>query len=309
MLKKYLRIYFVSLFCLVSIFDATAQDTAKKPTLEEKIKHLIYDQSSTLAPLECPPPATAQVDANISAPKQQKSILMPDEKEKFFLKKYRPMFLLYGGANRKTKVQLGFKYNPIYNVEFYFAYTQIMFWDITKISEPFTEIMYAPELFYRLRLQWGFIDYIDFGLFDHISNGEEGQESRHRDASYIRIKMKYVGSPYIIEWTNQFFVYHDLSRYNNDLPNYLGHWSTKLAFKDFFGKYMDNEEIFIKIYPGRKNHKLSFKQGGQEVGIKFKLTSNLFAPYFFLQYHHGYAESLLDYNQKNSIYRFGITFE
>jgi len=99
---------------------------------------------------------------------------------------YKPTYFITGHPD--TKVQLSFKAYIVRAMPLYFAYSQLMMWDLfTKRSSPFRDINFNPEVFYRLNLndqpsfQW-----LDFGIYEHESNGKDGGDSRAWDRIYLR---------------------------------------------------------------------------------------------------------------------------
>lgn len=65
--------------------------------------------------------------------------------EKFSL--HEPTYFVFGDDD--LKLQFSMRYRLSKNYNFYFAFTQLMFWSIYEDSKPFREVNYRPEVFYR----------------------------------------------------------------------------------------------------------------------------------------------------------------
>jgi outer membrane phospholipase A len=206
-----------------------------------------------------------------------------------------------------TKLQLSFKYKLVSDFGLYFAYTQLMLWDLFGSSAPIINTDYKPQIFYRFQIPTEFLHSIDLGFFEHMSNGQSGLRSRSTESSYVRLNNWYDFRPVILGFDLKLYALYDLSTFNTDLRRYMGFWSIRPFIRNFLGSFLDKEELYLAITPGGGGG--NFALGSQEVGLKFKLTAPEFGPSFYIQYFHGYAESLLNYNKKVSALRFGIVFE
>jgi phospholipase A1 len=229
---------------------------------------------------------------------------------------YEPMYFLVGTDPKKSKFQLSFKYR-FFNPEgplaeshpwvngFHFGYTQTSFWDLGSESRPFRDTSYKPELFHKTRN-------IDAGLpgvsffavqsgFQHESNGRDGDNSRSTNFLYVKpIFIFGQGSPYAVLVSPKIWAYvaNDDST-NPDLNDYLGYFELELQ--------IGRAESFA--LEGRL---WWAKEGGSfQIDFTYPL-SRLFLGnldlYFQAQYFRGYAESLLNYNERTDALRFGIAF-
>ncbi len=145
-----------------------------------------------------------------------------DEKPSQRVMNYKPIYFAYG--NPSTKIQFSFRSELSDFIPLNFAYTQVIFWELREKSKPFLDATYNPEIFYRLQppgVKW---TALDFGLWEHTSNGKDAQQSRSYNQSYLRavyaaeenrwatvlaLKFKYV---YNIENANS-----DISKYNGPI--------------------------------------------------------------------------------------------
>jgi len=223
------------------------------------------------------------------------------------LTRHRPLYVIYSRAD-KTKVQLSFKYQILSEYKFYFGYYQLMFWNLFGPSAPFTEINYAPDFFYRKTIDWWNLDTIDLGFWEHLSNGRGGPQSRGHNKSYLRFNFLKKFDSLEIRFEPRFFYLHKVEIENKDIKDHLGFWEVYLSVANFFKNWFDQEELYIRLFGGGKNS-LQLDQGGQEIGLKFKIVPHVIAPYIFVQYYHGYNEALIDYNKKSHSLRFGILIE
>src|SRR5690606_36652848 len=125
---------------------------------------------------------------------------------------YKPIYFAYG--NPSTKIQLSFRTELSNSFPLNFAYTQLVFWELGKDSKPFLDATYNPEFFYRWKINGDRWNTIDFGLWEHNSNGKGGLASRSYDQSYIR-------SIYATTWRNWILMLSPKIRfiYNTDDTN------------------------------------------------------------------------------------------
>ena len=111
-----------------------------------------------------------------------------DEKKQFPFESYEDLYFISGGKKDQVKGQLSFKYAilPIHNSKIYTGYTQKFFWRVMDSSAPFEEIEHMPNLFWR----WYPTDifkYVDLGIYNHNSNGQDNIGNRSYDFSFIGV--------------------------------------------------------------------------------------------------------------------------
>ena len=224
------------------------------------------------------------------------------------LQYYKPIYIIGGNADDQVKIQLSFKYSLFdFNKQnsLYFAYSQYMFWDLYKASSPFREINYNPEIFYQITTPISHIDFIQVSPFEHISNGRDKEESRGVNNLYSEIQTSTQTKINIGLCAKIFYSYMRSSK-NEDIQRFSGNNSIKLFIQLLGDKkefYTDKEELYFKISSFAWN-KISLCN--YEVGLKFRIISDVIAPYFFINFYKGYAESLIDYNKKDTAIRAGI---
>lgn len=201
----------------------------------------------------------------------------------------------------EAKFQLSFQFDLWKNmfdkdVDLYFAYTQLAFWQVynTQASSPFRETNYEPEA--------GLIFHSDFNIFGlnnhqirfgvvHQSNGRAEPLSR----SWNRIFGMFMFergrfSSVLRPW---YRIPEDEEDDDNpDIEDFLGHfeWYSSYKWRD--------HTIGVLL---RNNLKTSENRGAVRLDLSYPLTDRL---KLYLQYFNGYGESLIDYNHANN--RIGV---
>jgi phospholipase A1 len=190
----------------------------------------------------------------------------------------------------------------IENDSLYLGFTLQAWWQIyaNKISKPFRETNYQPEIFYLAPLPWhpfggntGFI----VG-FEHQSNGRGLDLSRSWNRFYTHLmyeKDNFAMSfkPWVRLAENEKTFAQDPSGDDNpDIDDYLGHFELGLMYK------WDSIEL---SFTGRQN--FATNKGSAELGLTFPLWGKLrgYATTFS-----GYGESLIDYNHHQTRFGLGI---
>lgn len=215
---------------------------------------------------------------------------------------FNPMYLI--GNEEDLKLQFSFKYRLARSWNIYFAYTQLMFWDVYKESKPFSDINYNPEIFYRLFEGWGdsFLN-LDMGYI-HTSNGQEGLESRSLDRVFLRSSFGgKIERNYIAFQVMLYKIYNE-DETNKDIVNHLGYYSLGFFVSDLILLEDDHMDLEFKIFAGSKVY--DFDKGGYQVGLVYNFDTDEFNPSIYLQRYEGFAESLDRYNIKRTEYRLGL---
>lgn len=180
------------------------------------------------------------------------------------------------------------------------AFTQQSYWQMYngELSRPFRELNYEPELIfiYPLNFSAGNLKMKMIGLsVNHQSNGKEAAHSR----SWNRIILSGI------------FLWNDLmvnSRFwwrfsekareddNPDIENYIGRCELSIAYP--FRKNVFNLRV-------RNNLNFNHNRGLVELNWIYPLSRDL---RILLQASHGYGDSLIDYNYKQTVIGIGFTF-
>lgn len=157
-------------------------------------------------PVDCPPPDPAAdqplgpQDTPAPQPPRRGYRVDPDQWSLISaaggLSLHKPIYiypLTYSPQYEGHEADFIFQFSAKHRVgrSFYFAYTQRSFWQVwdSDDSRPFRDTNYNPEIFYRWRpkapelANYG----IDFGLFEHESNGRSIPESRSWNRSYAAL--------------------------------------------------------------------------------------------------------------------------
>ncbi len=186
------------------------------------------------------------------------------------------------------------------NIDVYAAYTNRSFWQLYNkdISSPFRETNHEPEGWLQVRSNWqifGFSNKVNMLGIVHQSNGMAGGVSR----SWNRIYAKF-----IFERDNFAFSINPWYRLqedadkddNRDISDYMGHAEFGFAYK-----WRGNTFNLML----RNNIESDFKRGAVRVGWSFPLFKY---PYLkgYIQYFHGYGESLLDYDRRVNTLGLGV---
>ncbi|MBN1696233.1 MAG: phospholipase A [Spirochaetales bacterium] len=245
---------------------------------------------------------------------------------------YKPMYLITGIGDDQGKINISFKFDVFHSLKIglYFAYNQLMFWQIYEWSSPFTVINFAPEIFWCFESGNNFagdmvipgIDYIQLGFWDHLSNGQFEPYSLGFERSYVEAQFS-VGSWLNLGINLKFYYLWRKEPNNEDYEDYMGNFAAKIFLKLVDDEKNDLEELYASF--GIGNNSLGFGgdplesfdpfYGWQEIGMKTRVLFSRFRPY--IQFYSGYGECINTYNVKNynSAYekefsiRIGLIFE
>lgn len=237
------------------------------------------------------------------------------------LSTYKPVYFLLGAdpGLEKTKFQISFKYRLFdfkeagflkenFSVleKIHLGYTQQSFWDLESDSAPFKDSRYMPEFFFLedkidLNLPW----VKGFGFqtgFQHESNGREGLDSRSTNYAYLQPIITFhlketthlIFSPRV--WT---YVGNDNDT-NPDLSDYRGYFDLEAKIGNPKGLALGTQY--------RQGDKGITWQGDLSYPInQLPFLSGFLDVYLHAQYFSGYAENLLEYNQRDDVFRLGFS--
>ncbi len=224
-----------------------------------------------------------------------------------YFERYKPSFFLLGKPI--TKVQISFKVQILREIPLYFAYSQLMMWDLFKNSAPFRDLNYNPEIFYRLRLGGPpeSTRYLDLGLFEHESNGLGGPDSRGWNRSSIRYTSTRLLPSRGVWWSVKLQLPYDMPEPESKrLPQRRGLWEAQISASDLFNMF-DVNELILRVWGGGASRVNPF-QGGQELTYREKDSSRIVLLPLYLQIFHGYGENLLDAEDNRWGLRAGVGF-
>ncbi len=218
---------------------------------------------------------------------------------------YKPDYFLLGQP--EAKVQLSLKIPLVQGKTLYFAYTQTMLWELIRPSPYFSDINYNPEFFYRFLLGNEKARWLDFGPFEHESNGKGGENERSWNRTYVRYHDEWaLGGRTKLRAELKAWIPYSLNSSNRYLPNYRGLWEGNVMLSDFRGNYVV-EDLIFRFYAGGPSN-ADPTRGGQELTFRVKSAKRKLMPVIMMQVFHGYAESLADFRHSYWAYRAGVGF-
>ena len=207
----------------------------------------------------------------------------------------------------ETKMQVSFKSKIAEDLfksraDLWFGYTQKSDWQIYnqgRRSAPFRNTDYEPEIFItqpvKSQLPWGGrIRMLGVG-FAHQSNGQSRPESRSWNKVYAMAGMEWGKLTVIPRVWMRLFDSSGEDNDNPDLTKYLGYGDVKLQYS------LNDKHNFSTTL--RYNPKSGY--GAAEAAYTFPIKGKLQG---VVRGFHGYGESLIDYNHKQSGIGFGLMF-
>lgn len=207
----------------------------------------------------------------------------------------------------ETKMQVSFKSKIAEDLfksraDLWFGYTQKSDWQIYnqgRRSAPFRNTDYEPEIFItqpvKSQLPWGGrLRMLGVG-FAHQSNGQSRPESRSWNKVYAMAGMEWGKLTVIPRVWMRLFDSSGKDNDNPDLTKYLGYGDVKLQYR------LNDKHNFSTTL--RYNPKSGY--GAAEVAYTFPIKGKLQG---VVRGFHGYGESLIDYNHKQSGIGFGLMF-
>jgi len=219
---------------------------------------------------------------------------------------YKPTFFIVG--KNEGKGQFSLKARPAEALPLYVGYTQLMIWDIYKSSAPMRDINFNPELFYRItigdekELRW-----VDLGIFEHESNGLNGNSSRSWNRASARFSDAYsfTGLTTKLQWSIKAWVPYGCE--GTTCARFRGLFEATLSLENFFGIGMGENDLNLRFYPGGASN-LNLAKGGQELTFRLRPSKASYVPLFVIQLFHGYGENMLNQDREVLALRGGIGF-
>ena len=259
-------------------------------------------------------------------------------KARFAIVPYKPNYIigsyvdeLSGGAedyqNYETKFQISFKI-PLSRYEkprkclllantqcvAFFGYTQLSVWQMMNFerSAPFRDTNFEPEIMVAQLLKkpviagWN-LRLVNYGLWNHQSNGKSPPSSRSWNRSYI---------DFVFEKNNSYITFKAWERWNEhpkdnpadfkgddnvDIEKYVGN----VELKYFHVGERANYSIVIRDSEknaNKANVQLNWSIPIKELSSAFDVTQLR----FYVQYYNGFGETLIDYNVKRERIGMGI---
>lgn len=202
----------------------------------------------------------------------------------------------------EAKFQLSFKLKAIEDVfggygDLWFGYTQQNNWQVgnSKISAPFRETNYEPELFVTLPHGYNVLGltgrFINLG-FSHQSNGQSYVLSRSWNRLYAQFGFEY-GDNFNLMVKPWYRIKEKTEQDDNpDITNYLGNL-------EVVANYRIGKQSFTAL--ARSTTKLD--RGFAQLDWSFPLADKLKG---YVQITSGYGESLIDFNHRQNTIGIGF---
>ncbi len=205
-------------------------------------------------------------------------------------------------SNTDVKFQFSFKV-PVWRDlgrpqnNFYFAYTQLSYWQAYDDSAFFRETDYEPELFYsyfwdkNLGKDWTW-KFWDVGAV-HQSNGRGGIYERSWNRLYTRVTLAHNQWAVILE---PWYIIQDstMKNHNPDIARYLGYGQSIIAYKYY------RQTFSLSLQNEVESH---FQRGAEMLTWSFPLTTHLKG---YVQLLSGYGQSLIEYNHFTNSVGLGV---
>ncbi len=226
---------------------------------------------------------------------------------------YQPMYALLGADPRDAKLQLSFKYlllgeRPQSRSEnlrwgIYFGYTQQMFWDLEQESIPIRDFTFSPELFFYLTTaelpKLGRPQFSMQAGVQHESNGRGGLQSRSLNTLYIEPSVTLaLGNDWQLRAAPRAWAYFGNQDNNEQIERFRGYSGLTVAL----GKPQSyGARGYFRLNPVRG-------KGSAEIDVFYSLAqkSSLDVA-VHAQLFSGYGETLLDYDQRSTRLRVGLS--
>ncbi len=195
----------------------------------------------------------------------------------------------------KTKILQSFLWS---RADLWVAYTQISHWQIynTKLSRPFREINYEPEVMLNFPVKFKFLGFNTrmVGVsFNHESNGKGDPISRSWNRVIFLAGLERKNwNIYIRPW----YVIPESKGDNPDISKYIGNGDLTVI-------YSKNRSV----YTFEGSHNLNFQgemRGNATFSWSYPIKGNLKG---YFQVTHGYGNSLIDYNNNQTTVGFGVS--
>ncbi|MGM9997288.1 phospholipase A [Campylobacter lanienae] len=181
-----------------------------------------------------------------------------------------------------------------FNEKYYFAYTQISWWDLYADSAPFYETNYRPELFVEFPLKYRNLINLKFG-FLHDSNGKDNELSRSWNRLYIASEFEF---DKLTITPRLFQRIPDNKDDNPNIQNYKGRGDINLKYN------MDNGAIFQAVFTNNLKFDKTNKSS-LELGYLYPIKNGF---YLYLSGFSGYSKSLQSYDRYQNSINLGIAF-
>lgn len=195
----------------------------------------------------------------------------------------------------KTKILQSFMWG---HADLWVAYTQISHWQIYNkdLSRPFREINYEPEVILNFPVKFnvlGFKARMIGASFNHMSNGKSYPNTRSWNRVILMTGFERKNwNIYIRPW----YVIPESKGDNPDISSYIGNADVNVI-------YSKDRSVFT--FTGSHNFNFDGNmRGSSTLSWAYSIKGNLRG---YLQVAHGYGNSLIDYNHKQTTVGVGVS--
>jgi phospholipase A1 len=171
------------------------------------------------------------------------------------------------------------------------SYTQLNYWQVYNKSQFFRETDYEPAVFFsdHFRPNW-----LGSMGFVHQSNGRGGEYERSWNRAYV--DLTFSGERWLVSIKPWMLIFKSDSSdlHNKNIAKYLGYERVVVAYK------YHTQEWAVMM---RNSVESGFQRVALELSYSFPIHGILHG---YVQYFHGYGQSLIEYNRKTNSFGVGI---
>ena len=229
------------------------------------------------------------------------NILKAEDQPFVHFSHYQQTYFIFGSND--LKMQFSFKYRLADSTPLYFGFTQTMFWNIYNGSKPFSDINYAPEIFYRIKFTNSDFKDVDLGYL-HLSNGMKDANSRSLDRLIVKSNYEQTFKERTIALTIIFYQIYNTDHANSNIVRHLGYWELRSMITKLITHQKGSLDFETRLFAGKKIADLS--NGAYQLGFIYNFGSLNLNPSIYIQYYNGYNEKLLDYDVYHAKLRLGL---
>lgn len=212
-------------------------------------------------------------------------------------------YFISGDPNTKVNFSIGYELFKKFDIDL--EYNQTMFWELQKKSKPFNDINFNPKIIKRKKISKNLI--VDIGLYEHHSNGVDGQKSRSYDSTYVFPKYIIRNNKFTLYIGSKLRGFYRLSDFNRDIDNFLGYIEVSSSFSYILNQNTDHSfKINYSTSPGGTYDDL-YQYGYHKLDIIYDTGKNGLPFNIHGQIYSGFGESLLNYNREQKSYRIGVS--
>jgi phospholipase A1 len=225
-------------------------------------------------------------------------------------------------STNQVKFQISFKFDLTPNegpCGLFFGYTQRALWNAYAASSPFEDTNYNPQFFFvfglkdlsalrslppagRLDFHWARLG------AEHESNGKGGADSRDWNRIFISARFVLIWGGNAFYWMLEPKIWWPfVGPGNPDLVDYVGYGevNTDLGWHALLndGRWQDLT-LGLLLRKGTVGGR-----GTVQLTVRYRPPWHFTSIAFYAQAFFGYNETLLHYNERTSVFRFGFAFD